>query len=244
MSGFPLGVARRALDELAQLAPTKRRGTSTVPIADNSKVQYDIGGADAALLAARAFLLRRPRRRVDDSDVRSGTQQRAGHAARARRPADDEFRRHCSRPGLRGRRRERRVHQSPAPTMRPRHPHRQPTHRLRRPVLQRSWTRVAHALTTPLGDRHCPPRRAVPAEPAIRDTPSTLGTGQFTQGLRTEQPHGVPPGDSQVVGEMRTDSTSQLLGSAQTTGTPELKSISTSSPHVYRPASGTRMWCR
>lgn len=57
MSGFPLGVARRALDELAQLAPTKRRGTSTVPIADNSKVQYDIGGADAALLAARAFLL-------------------------------------------------------------------------------------------------------------------------------------------------------------------------------------------
>src|SRR3954447_15176046 len=57
MSGFPLGVARRALDELAQLASTKRRGTSTVPIADDSRVQYDIGGADAALLAARAFLV-------------------------------------------------------------------------------------------------------------------------------------------------------------------------------------------
>ena len=28
MSGFPLGVARRALDELTQLAPTKRRGAS------------------------------------------------------------------------------------------------------------------------------------------------------------------------------------------------------------------------
>src|SRR4051794_17403090 len=57
MSGFPLGVARRALDELAQLAPKKRRGTSPVPIADDAKVQYDIGRADAALQAARVFLL-------------------------------------------------------------------------------------------------------------------------------------------------------------------------------------------
>ena len=57
MSGLPLGVARRALDELAQLACTKRRGTSPVPIADDSKVQYDIGRADAALQAARVFLL-------------------------------------------------------------------------------------------------------------------------------------------------------------------------------------------
>lgn len=57
MSGFPLGVARRALDELALLALTKRRGASTVPIADDSRVQYEIGEADAALLAARAFLI-------------------------------------------------------------------------------------------------------------------------------------------------------------------------------------------
>src|SRR3954447_18559663 len=57
MSGFPLGVARRALDELAQLARKKRRGTSPVPIADDAKVQYDIGRADAALQAARVFLL-------------------------------------------------------------------------------------------------------------------------------------------------------------------------------------------
>src|SRR4051812_15841841 len=57
MSGFPLGVARRALDELTLVAPTKRRGTSPVAIADDSKVQYDIGRADAALQAARVFLL-------------------------------------------------------------------------------------------------------------------------------------------------------------------------------------------
>jgi alkylation response protein AidB-like acyl-CoA dehydrogenase len=57
MGGFPLGVARRALDELALLAPTKRRGTSTVPIAEDTKVRYDVGVADAALQAARAFLL-------------------------------------------------------------------------------------------------------------------------------------------------------------------------------------------
>ena len=57
MGGFPLGVARRALDELGQLASTKRRGTSVATIADDPRTQYDIGGADAALLAARAFLL-------------------------------------------------------------------------------------------------------------------------------------------------------------------------------------------
>lgn len=57
MSGFPLGVARRALDELGQLASTKRRGASVTTIADDPRIQYDIGGADAALLAARAFLL-------------------------------------------------------------------------------------------------------------------------------------------------------------------------------------------
>jgi alkylation response protein AidB-like acyl-CoA dehydrogenase len=57
MSGFPLGVARRALDELSELAPTKRRGTSPVPIAEDPRIHYEIGRADAALQAARAFLL-------------------------------------------------------------------------------------------------------------------------------------------------------------------------------------------
>jgi alkylation response protein AidB-like acyl-CoA dehydrogenase len=57
MGGFPLGVARRALDELALLAPTKRRGASPLPIAADARAQHDIGVADAALQAARAFLL-------------------------------------------------------------------------------------------------------------------------------------------------------------------------------------------
>ncbi len=57
MGGFPLGVARRALDELADLAPSKRRGTSPQPIADDPRAQHDIGRADASLQAARTFLL-------------------------------------------------------------------------------------------------------------------------------------------------------------------------------------------
>ncbi len=56
MSGFPLGVARRALDELAQLAPTKRRGASSSHIADDPHVQFEVGRAEAALLSARAFV--------------------------------------------------------------------------------------------------------------------------------------------------------------------------------------------
>lgn len=35
MSGFPLGVARRALDGLALLAPNKRRGASSNTVADD-----------------------------------------------------------------------------------------------------------------------------------------------------------------------------------------------------------------
>jgi alkylation response protein AidB-like acyl-CoA dehydrogenase len=58
MSGFPLGVARRALDELEALAPTKRRGgASPFTVAEDPHVQYDVGLAEAKVQAARAFLL-------------------------------------------------------------------------------------------------------------------------------------------------------------------------------------------
>ena len=57
MSGFPLGVARRALDELAALAPTKRRGSSPGTIAEDPHVQYEVGRAEAGCMAARAFVI-------------------------------------------------------------------------------------------------------------------------------------------------------------------------------------------
>ena len=56
MSGFPLGVARRALDELTQLAPTKRRGASRSTIAEDPRVQFDVGRAEAALQSAKTFV--------------------------------------------------------------------------------------------------------------------------------------------------------------------------------------------
>lgn len=56
MSGFPLGVARRALDELTQLAPTKRRGASQTTIAEDPRVQYDVGRAEAMLQSAKTFV--------------------------------------------------------------------------------------------------------------------------------------------------------------------------------------------
>jgi alkylation response protein AidB-like acyl-CoA dehydrogenase len=55
--GFPLGVARRALDELAALAPQKRRGPAAVALADDAHVQYEAGRAEAALQSARAFAI-------------------------------------------------------------------------------------------------------------------------------------------------------------------------------------------
>lgn len=56
MSGFPLGVARRALDEFAELAPGKRRGSSPGSVADDPHVQFEVGRAEAALLSARSFV--------------------------------------------------------------------------------------------------------------------------------------------------------------------------------------------
>jgi alkylation response protein AidB-like acyl-CoA dehydrogenase len=147
MSGFPLGVARRALDELAELAPTKRRGTSPVPIAEDPRIHYEIGRADAALQAARAFLL-------DALDhawttVTSGATLTDEHVTRhhARGSADDGRRGHRSRQRLRPRRRQRGLRGSPAPAMLPRHPYRQPAHRLRRPSLQHPRQSAARTLT-------------------------------------------------------------------------------------------------
>ena len=57
MSGFPLGVARRALDEFAHLAPNKRRGASANTVADDPHVQYEIGRAEAMLQSARALAI-------------------------------------------------------------------------------------------------------------------------------------------------------------------------------------------
>jgi len=56
IAGFPLGVARRALDEFAALAPTKRRGSSPTTVADDGYTQYEVGRCEAAVRSARAFV--------------------------------------------------------------------------------------------------------------------------------------------------------------------------------------------
>jgi len=56
MSGFPLGVGRRALDELAALAPTKSRGASNGTVAENPHAQFEYGRAEAGLQAARLLV--------------------------------------------------------------------------------------------------------------------------------------------------------------------------------------------
>jgi alkylation response protein AidB-like acyl-CoA dehydrogenase len=54
--GFPLGVGRRALDELAELAPAKARAGSAGPLAQDPAVQVDLARAEGELQAARAFV--------------------------------------------------------------------------------------------------------------------------------------------------------------------------------------------
>lgn len=53
-AGFPLGIARRALDEFIAMAPNKSRGSR--PLAQEQAVQLTVARAEADLRAARAFV--------------------------------------------------------------------------------------------------------------------------------------------------------------------------------------------
>jgi alkylation response protein AidB-like acyl-CoA dehydrogenase len=55
-AGFALGVGRRALDEIAVLAPTKQRLGAMSILADQERFQYELGHHDAAMRAARALV--------------------------------------------------------------------------------------------------------------------------------------------------------------------------------------------
>jgi indole-3-acetate monooxygenase len=56
MAGFPLGVARRAIDELVAIASTKVRPPGPNPIGHDDDVQVAIADSEGALQAARAFV--------------------------------------------------------------------------------------------------------------------------------------------------------------------------------------------
>lgn len=55
LMGWPLGVARRALDEFATTARTKVRGMDRVRMADDRQVQIQLAVAEGGLQSARAF---------------------------------------------------------------------------------------------------------------------------------------------------------------------------------------------
>jgi len=56
LAGFPLGVARRALDEFTRIARSKVRGDEAETVAQDGSAQVDLARAEAGLLAARAFV--------------------------------------------------------------------------------------------------------------------------------------------------------------------------------------------
>ncbi|MGH3765358.1 MAG: acyl-CoA dehydrogenase family protein [Pseudonocardiaceae bacterium] len=53
--GFPLAVARRALDEFTELARTKTRGPERLRVADDRHVQVQLATTEGVLQSARAF---------------------------------------------------------------------------------------------------------------------------------------------------------------------------------------------
>jgi alkylation response protein AidB-like acyl-CoA dehydrogenase len=54
--GFPLGVARRALDEFVALAHTKSMVPQMPPMAQDTHVEIEVAHAEGALRAARAYV--------------------------------------------------------------------------------------------------------------------------------------------------------------------------------------------
>ena len=58
-AAFALGVARRAIDALVELAPSKKRGIPPSGLAERGSFQRDLGELDLRLRAARALVLER-----------------------------------------------------------------------------------------------------------------------------------------------------------------------------------------
>ena len=56
MAGLPIGIARHALDALAEMAPVRRRSASPDPIGADPSIQIEVARAEGQLLAARALL--------------------------------------------------------------------------------------------------------------------------------------------------------------------------------------------
>jgi alkylation response protein AidB-like acyl-CoA dehydrogenase len=56
LAGFPLGVARRALEEFASLASVKKRAGATATIAEEGDAQVEFARAEGLLSSARAFV--------------------------------------------------------------------------------------------------------------------------------------------------------------------------------------------
>jgi alkylation response protein AidB-like acyl-CoA dehydrogenase len=56
IAGFPLGVARRTLDEFSDLAKRKSRSAEGTPLAVDSAIQVDLAQAEADVQAARALV--------------------------------------------------------------------------------------------------------------------------------------------------------------------------------------------
>ena len=63
--GFSLGVAQRLVDEIAQMAPTKRRVLAPNPLSERGAFQAELGRTDAALRAARAYAMTELDRAMD-----------------------------------------------------------------------------------------------------------------------------------------------------------------------------------
>ncbi len=67
--GFSLGVAQRLLDEIARLAPNKKRVLDPTPVGDRGAFQQELGRADATLRAARAYTMDELERAVTIADA-------------------------------------------------------------------------------------------------------------------------------------------------------------------------------
>lgn len=80
-AGFALGVARRALDEIEALAPTKAR-MSADPLVDQQVFQVGLAEAEAKLRAARAFVIEAFAAAEDEVTGGGRLSSRANHLAR------------------------------------------------------------------------------------------------------------------------------------------------------------------
>ena len=168
ISAVGLGIARAAIEDLAELATAKKPAGSTRTLAERGDTQAAVAGAEAKVRSARALIDEAVGEAWESATASGEVPPEQKAAPSPRREPRDPLGSRGRRRDVRARRRHRHLRDEPAPAPLPRHPRRHGPHAGRPRDLGARRPRPARARTrTPASSsRRCRPRLARPSRRA------------------------------------------------------------------------------